>query len=656
MAAPGVSIKEIDLSQRVESFPGIYAGIVIPAKKGFTEPVLVTTDTEFLSLYTPNNKVEVNYDTSYFSALSYLEYGNKLWVVRAINSALHAGASFRKSSSTYSNFSLSVGLADPTSYVFDSLPDEPAIAEETRVTTVADVAKSLNSKYFYINSTTSSYYVWFNVDGFGIDPSPAGKIGIEVNISENDTADMVATALKNKLNTMTGIFSANLVASNIVRIVNIVAGAVVDASDENTGFTVVVTIQGTDAISYVDEAMLIYSMNEGAWGNDVGIKLINYATNPDLVKEPDAFLIQVFKRDNQSTPVEQFVCSRRTNAKDGYNRNIYVVEALKASNYIRAFDNSAIDELISPKDQTSILWLNGGDDGLAVTDSHMISALNKLNNEDNIPLVLILDGGWVSPAYQLAIESLASQRRCVGILSTQYQDEADSNYISALLTYRKSTLNLSSSYVGMYTPHVLIYDRFNDRKIFISPDGFVAGAISRSALNYEIWYPPAGFSRGMVKVLDLRRRFTVGEQDALYDAGLNPIRFVPGRGIVIWGQKTMLSRPSALDRMNVRLLLVVIEPAIKRLLEDFTFELNDDVTRLLVTSKIDSFMTDIRARRGVTEYLVVCDTTNNTPQVIDANRLVVDLFIKPTRSAEFIEFRVVLTSTGISLESAAGLL
>ena len=215
-------------------------------------------------------------------------------------------------------------------------------------------------------------------------------------------------------------------------------------------------------------------------------------------------------------------------------------------------------------------------------------------------------------------------------------------------------MNLNSSYSALYTPHIQIQDKFNDRKLWISPDGAVAGNISLSANNYEIWYPTAGFKRGVLNVLSVTRKFSEGELDLLYTAGINPIRFFPGKGIVIWGQKTLLARASALDRLNVRLLLVVIEPAIKDLLENFLFELNDDGTRSIISTKLESYLEVIKARKGVTDFAVVCDATNNTDADIDANRLNVDIFIKPSISIEEIPVRVVITPNNISFADAAG--
>jgi phage tail sheath protein FI len=196
--------------------------------------------------------------------------------------------------------------------------------------------------------------------------------------------------------------------------------------------------------------------------------------------------------------------------------------------------------------------------------------------------------------------------------------------------------------------------QFNDRKIYVSPDGYVGAQISYTASNFEIWNPVGGFRRGILNVEDVRRRFENGQMDTLYNVGVNPIRFAPGRGILIWGQKTLLARRSALDRLNVRLLLIVIEPAIKEFLEDFLFELNTRETRAQVTAKIESYMDNIRARKGVIDYQVICNSTNNLPNNIDNNEMNVDLFIKPSPSIETIPFRVVLVSQSTSFSDAAG--
>jgi phage tail sheath protein FI len=262
-----------------------------------------------------------------------------------------------------------------------------------------------------------------------------------------------------------------------------------------------------------------------------------------------------------------------------------------------------------------------------------------------------MDGGHASPAFQLEIDDICQSRQdCVGIFSVPYANEAASSYMSQILQYRNTDLALDSSYSALYTPHLKIFDRFNDRNLFVSPDGFAAAAISATASNYEIWFPAAGFTRGKITTaLETRRKFDEGERDALYDAQINPIRFTAGRGIAIWGQKTMQVRPSSLQNLNVRLLLLVIEPAVSEALEEFLFEINDSTTRLIAKTRIDRYMENIQSRRGVFEFSTICDETNNSSDDIDNNRMNVDLYVKPVGAVEIITYRTIITSFGVSL-------
>jgi len=411
----------------------------------------------------------------------------------------------------------------------------------------------------------------------------------------------------------------------------------------------------TDPSTYAfqaDELLLIYAANPGAWGNDLSVEVI---TDQATVKEPNAFIINVYRGGVQ---VESWTVSRDPNKVDGYGRNIYVETVLEGSLYIRALDNRAVStsaEMFPEAITTNPRPLASGSDGSAVTDSEMIAALQPFYAKDTYPVTLLMDGGWATAAYHTELLTLAETRQdCFAVLSTPYSAEASSTYLNDIISYKSTTLNHSTSYGALYTPHVKIYDRYNDRSIYVSPDGYVAGIISETASNYEIWYPPAGPRRGQVLVLDVRRRFTPAERDQLYDAGINPIRFVAGKGLTVWGQKTLLDRPSSLDRINVRLLLIVVEEAIRAALEDFLFELNDATTRALVRSLIEAYLSNIKARRGLYDFTVQCDETNNTQQDIDNYRLNVAVYLQPTRSAEFITLNTVITRTGVSFSEVTG--
>lgn len=225
------------------------------------------------------------------------------------------------------------------------------------------------------------------------------------------------------------------------------------------------------------------------------------------------------------------------------------------------------------------------------------------------------------------------------------------------LLFNDLQIALDSSYGALYHPWVKIFDQFNGGNIFTPPSGHVAGVFARTDRVAEQWFAPAGFRRGkLIQALGLEVDNSRGDRDLMYGLGnaVNSIISVPQRGIHIWGQRTLQRRASALDRINVRMLLIAIKKALagpNGILNDFIFEQNDEITRNLVTSVLESYMGDIQARRGVTGYKVICDDTNNTPQRIDRNELHVAILLKPTRVSEFIVLNLAVLRTDQSFSS-----
>lgn len=665
MAAPGVVRQEIDLSTRVPSFPGVFGALNFPAKRGLVNsPQLMTSDVQFLANYTPSARVEVGFDLGYFSGLAFLQQSSTLWVNRVVGSgALYAACLLREDPNPSSTFSL--GFADPTTYVFDTGVDVAAVAQVRRLTfsqtgAFYDVIGAAKAIQLY-NSPAVGHYFWFFVtDGANVqtDPTLAG-VGHQVNILTADTSAQIAIKAAAVVATVSAAFTETHAVASQVLVTNVTAGADTSAdSISGTAAALLVTVPGAAAITALDEVILLYASSPGDWASAgtsaLSVKVTNYATNMTKVKQPGAFLVEVFAAANLAVPLEAFICSRVLGARDGNGNNIFIEDQLQSSAFIRAINNPAIADTVNPQDSLTGLALGGGADGSAVTDGQMVIGLQVFASTAAVPVTVLMDGGRATAVYGQACDTLVKSRGdAVAILSTPFAAEASATYITDLLLYRNTTLNLNSTYSSLYTPHVKIFDKFNNRNIFASPDGYAAAAISFSAANFEIWFPPAGFKRGNVTVLDLRRRFTQGEMDVLYDNGINPIRFAVGKGIAIWGQKTLSATPSALDRLNVRLMLIVVEPSVASALENFEFEFNDVGTRALITALISGYMDNIKARKGVGDYLVVCDATNNTPTDIDQNKLNVDLFVKPTKSAEFIRLRTVITSTGLSFAQAA---
>jgi phage tail sheath protein FI len=199
------------------------------------------------------------------------------------------------------------------------------------------------------------------------------------------------------------------------------------------------------------------------------------------------------------------------------------------------------------------------------------------------------------------------------------------------------------------------YDKYNDTYRYVPLNGDIAGLCARTDLERDPWYSPGGLNRGIIKnVIKLAYNPTKTNRDDLYVKGINPVVSFQGEGTVLFGDKTMLSKPSAFDRINVRRLFVVLEKSIARAARFSLFEFNDQFTRAQFVALVEPFLRDVQGRRGITDFRVVCDETNNTGEVIDRNEFVGDIYIKPARSINFIQLNFVAVRTGVSFDEVVG--
>ena len=199
------------------------------------------------------------------------------------------------------------------------------------------------------------------------------------------------------------------------------------------------------------------------------------------------------------------------------------------------------------------------------------------------------------------------------------------------------------------------YDKYNDTYRWVPLNGDTAGTMARTDEVRDPWYSPAGLNRGRIKnVVKLAYNPNKTNRDQLYKNGINPIVTFPGEGTVLFGDKTLLSSPSAFDRINVRRLFIVLEKAIAIAARSSLFEFNDAFTRSQFVNLVEPFLRDVQGRRGITDFRVVCDDTNNTPEVIDRNEFVGDIYIKPARSINFIQLNFVAVRTGVEFEEVVG--
>mgnify|MGYP003335947623 FL=1 len=252
--------------------------------------------------------------------------------------------------------------------------------------------------------------------------------------------------------------------------------------------------------------------------------------------------------------------------------------------------------------------------------------------------------------------SLAETRKdCLVFLSPTKASVLDNlgSESSAVITYR-DTLT-SSSYAVIDSGYKYQFDKYNDVYRWVPLNGDIAGTCARTDVDRDPWFSPGGFNRGVIKnVIKLSWNPTKAERDNLYVKGINPVVSFQGEGTILFGDKTMLSRPSVFDRINVRRLFIVLEKSIARAARTSLFEFNDQFTRAQFVNLVEPFLRDVQGRRGITDYRVVCDETNNTANVIDSNQFVGDIYIKPARSINFIQLNFVAVRTGVSFQEVVG--
>jgi len=300
--------------------------------------------------------------------------------------------------------------------------------------------------------------------------------------------------------------------------------------------------------------------------------------------------------------------------------------------------------------------LSSGADG-TIASGNVQTAYSKFIDADQIEVSLIMTGDADSATALYAINSIAETRKdCVVFVSPALANVTSATPADDVVNYRKNALsNVSSSYAVMDSGWKYQYDKYNDKYRWIPLNGDVAGLCARTDTETDPWFSPAGASRGSVKnVIKLAYYPAKADRDTLYKNGINPVVSFAGEGTLLFGDKTMLSKPSAFDRINVRRLFIALEKAISRAAKAQLFEFNDEFTRSQFVSIVEPFLRTVKGRRGITDFQVVCDASNNTPDVVDRNEFVGDIYVKPNRSINFIQLNFVAVRSGVSFDEVVG--
>jgi len=320
----------------------------------------------------------------------------------------------------------------------------------------------------------------------------------------------------------------------------------------------------------------------------------------------------------------------------------------------------------SPADDYNFA-LSGGSDGTAPGTAALQAVYTTaFGDADTLDVNILIaptgaDSTAVGYAAANAVIAVAAARKdCVAVASpptTGTSGTALQSTAATAVTNAKSWADsiTTSSYGILSSTSAYVYDRYNDVYRWIGTAGHVAGLLANVDDVAEPWFSPAGYNRGQLRgVVRLGYNPTSAQRDTLYKARVNPLVSFPGQGTLLFGDKTSQSKPSAFDRINVRRLFIVLEKAISTASKFQLFELNDEFTRAMFRNMTEPFLRDVKGRRGITDFLVVCDETNNTGEVIDSNRFVADIYIKPARSINFITLNFIATRTGVEFSEIAG--
>ena len=634
--SPGVLVQEKDLTRiipAVSTSTGAFAG---EFRKGpLDEVTTISSEQELVSVF---GKPDASNFEDFFSAANFLQYSNALRVVRVQNSsvanATESGSAFVIKNLTdyvdnYADGSASVGLwaartagAFGNSLQISTCPSATAY-EQTAVTTVND------------SSTAAGDTVVTVASGTGIS---AGDI---VNFGDNYEYRVVS------------------IATNDLTIVRKEEPSHFGASD-SSGLHAAIT-DGNN----VRRRWRYYDLVNKAPG-----------TSPFVSERGgsgDELHVVVVDEDGEITGTKGEVLevfgglSKASDAKGPQgDTNYYPTVIQNKSNYIYWMDHNASGTnwgsaasgtTFTAVTAVSSVSLVNGSNGSAATIAQKKTAYEKFEDAETVDVGLIIAGKGDATHVDNLITIAENRKDAVVFASPERADVVGVNSSATATSNVIAFYNgiRSSSYVVFDSGYKYMYDRYNDVYRFVPLNGDIAGLSARTDLIADAWYSPAGLNRGVIRgVVKLAYNPSKTQRDDLYRARVNPVATFPGQGTVLFGDKTGLSAPSAFDRINVRRLFITLEKAISTASKFQLFEFNDEFTRANFRNIVEPFLREVQGRRGITDFLVVCDETNNTGDVIDRNEFVAEIFIKPARSINFITLSFVATRTGVSFDEVAG--
>ena len=653
--SPGVLVQEKDLTRVIPAVSTSIGAIAGDFRKGpLDEVVAISSEQELVETFGKPDSSNFEY---FFTAANFLQYSNALRVVRTsntnISNANTSGSSVLISNNEdyQSNYSTGQGVvgswAARTAGAWGNNLSvsvcESAAAFETLVaTTVNDASTATGDTEIIL--TDSSDIIIGDIVSFSTTAATSDYTdGHEYRVTANDSGTDTITIVR-KESGSNGLHAAITDGVNVRRrwryydFVDGAPGTSPYASargGSNDEMHIVVIDEDGGVSGTVGEVIETYSKVSKGADAKTSEGGVNYY--PDVVFNRSAY---IFWMDHSTL-----------GATNGFGSNV-VSKDFNSTSAITA---------------TVTASLSAGSDGSATTAGQLKTAYEKFIDSDTVDVGLIIGGKTPNETIGTPGEGknhindllqIAEDRKdAIAFVSPPRNHVVD---ITNTTTITNNIINFyedinSSSYVVFDSGYKYMYDRYSDVYRYVPLNGDMAGLAARTDLTADAWYSPAGFNRGQVRgVVKLAYNPTKAQRDQLYPKRVNPVTFFPGQGTVLFGDKTGLSAPSAFDRINVRRLFIVLEKAIATASKFQLFEFNDEFTRANFRNIVEPFLREVQGRRGITDFLVVCDETNNTGEVIDRNEFIAEIFIKPARSINFITLSFIATRTGVSFDEVAG--
>lgn len=668
--SPGVNVTEKDLTlgvRGVSTSKAAFAGFF--GWGPVEQRVLVSSEDNLAQRFGKPTNFNAEY---WFSAANFFAYSNAMEVVRAINDAVNATSSgvgkLVKNEDHYetvvltddnafiakypgslgNGIKVSIGTsANFATWAYKNAFDTAPLAEEIHVAIVdgdgkwTGLANSILEVYPYLSTVAGTR----SEDGSNIyykdvinNQSSYVWVGGEFQLSTDSVTENVAVAKASYTTEETFLAQTGAVTLNL-------------AFDLQATTKVLITGSVTGVIAEVsrDDVANTIDIVADAGGEDVTVTLLNHGTfNVVLSTETfdgDDSVSVVFAGQTLVEGTDYTSTAPATIAIDPY-ATAAVTNAIDLST---ATTTAAVT--ISGQDEYD---LSGGSDDTAVVNRN--TAYDLFTNSELVDISLIISGPANSTETNHLI-TLAETRKDVVAFFSPEKSAVVNNPGSEkddIIAYVNSPIT-RSSYAFMDGNWKYQYDKYNDVYRWVPLNGDIAGLAANTDNVADPWFSPAGYNRGLIRnVVKLAWNPDKANRDELYKNGINPVITEAGQGTLLLGDKTLLARPSAFGRINVRRLFIVLEKAIANAAKYQLFEFNDEFTRAQFVNIVEPYLRDVQGRRGITDFVVVCDTRNNTPQVIDNNEFVGDIYIKPARSINFIQLNFVAVRTGVSFEEIIG--